>query len=225
MLQLYARSWRLWWLPALLLGLLAMAQELWLQRNLPPLPQDLTPYLPISELTAFSAFASSGAFWYPLLAVVFASMLPFIALVLLFDRLLQDEVLPGSLALRRGLALWPGTIVAALCYALAVAAGTLLLLVPGALLGGRWLLWPVALVRQGGGVASLERGALLLRGRWWRVNGWVTLVFVLMLVAEYVAGKLLGWLPSPLSALVISTLAAPLVPLALVLAARGREYT
>jgi hypothetical protein len=224
MWQIYARSWRRWWLPALLQGLLATAHEAWLQHTLPLLPQGLGPSLSLAELAAFAAFASSGAFWYPLLALLLASMLPFIALVLLFERLLAGEALSGPQALHRGLALWPGAMLSALCYVLLVVVGTVLLLVPGAWLGGRWLLWPVALVREGGGLGSLERGAALLRGRWWRVNAWVTLVVVLAVIAAFVVNQLLGWLPSPLAALAGSVLTAPLVPLALVLAARGNEF-
>jgi hypothetical protein len=179
----------------------------------------------LSELSALSAFASSGAFWYPLLAMVLASTLPFTALVVGFERLAEGEPLSGLQALRRALPLWPGAMLALLCYVAAVVIGSLLLLVPGAWLGGRWLLWPVALVRQGGGIESLERGAVLLRGRWWRVNGWITLVCLLVLVASFVIDQLFGWLPAPLPGIASSTLLAPAVPLAMVLAARGREFS
>ncbi len=224
MWQIYASSWRIWWLPALLQALLATGHEAWLRHTMPPLPQGLTPVLSLSELSAFSAFASSGAFWYPVLAVTLASMLPFTALVLGFDRLLEGESPTGMEVLRRALPLWPGAMVALLCYAIAVVVGCLLLLVPGIWLGGRWALWPVALVRERGGVESLERGAALLRGRWLRVNSWITVVMLLTLVAGFVVGALLTWLPVPLPGLASSLLLAPALPLAMVLAARGREF-
>jgi hypothetical protein len=224
MWQIYASSWRSWWLAALLQALLGAALDTWLQYILPPLPSALAFGPALVDLSAFSAFASSRAVWYPVLAVVLASMLTFTALVLAFERQLEGESLTGVAALRRALPLWPGAMLAMLCYLLAVVVGTLLLFVPGIWLGGRWLLWPVALVRQGGGVESLERGAALLRGRWWRVNSWITLVFLLVLIAGYMIDNLLGWLPNPLPGLAGSLLLAPALPLAMVLAARGREF-
>jgi hypothetical protein len=224
MWQVYTSSWRIWWLPALLQALLGAALDAWLQHIMPPLPSDLTPAFAMSQLSAFSAFAASGAVWYPVLATVLASMLPFTAMVVGFERLVDGQPLGSVQVLRRALPLWPGAMLALLCYVAAVCLGSLLLLVPGVWLGGRWLLWPVALVRQGGGVESLERGAALLRGRWLRVNGWITLVFLLVLVASLVIDQLVGWLPAPLPAIAASLLLAPAMPLAMVLAARGREF-
>lgn len=221
MWQLLTGSWRFWWLPALVQGLLSMAHQAWLLHTMPPLPKDLSPLV---ALPAVSAFASSGAFWFPLLALLLASMLPFITLVLLFERLQEGKSVSGASALRAALPLWPGAMLAGLCYLLLVVAGTLLFLVPGAWLGGRWLLWPVALVRDGGGLGSLERGAALLRGRWWRVNGWVTAVFLVAGLAALALDALLGWLPGPMVACLSAALTAPALPLALVLAARGKEF-
>jgi hypothetical protein len=219
--RLYLRSWRVWWLPALLLGLLAMLHQAWLQHTMPVIDPGLSPVL---ALPVLAAFAQSGAFWYPLLALILGSMLPFTALVLQFDRLLQGQALSGSQALRATLPLWPAAMLTALCYGIVVMAGTLLLLIPGVWLGGRWLLWPVALVRNHPGLASLEHGAALLKGRWWRVNSWVTVVTLVAGVASLLLDALIGGLPAPLVALLSWTLTAPLVPLAMVLAARGEEF-
>jgi len=47
---------------------------------------------------------------------------------------------------------------------------------------------------------------------------------LLAMVAGFVVGALLGWLPTPLPTLASSLLLAPALPLAMVLAARGREF-
>jgi hypothetical protein len=127
------------------------------------------------------------------------SMFFYAALILLIDRVARHS--PASngealgVGLRRGLPLFLGW----LLYGLAVAGGTILLLVPGLFLAVSLSFLSYPLVLDGKGpLASLRESYGLVKGSWWRTAGLLTVAFMVALLPYLAVAFLVGLVTGPL---------------------------
>jgi hypothetical protein len=111
---------------------------------------------------------------------------------------------------------------ASILAGIAIAIGLALLIVPGLYLITIWAVIVPVIVIEGSGVfASFGRSHQLVRGRGWHVFGTLVLVFVILLVVQFVLGLIFSALPhvwrSGLSSIISGTLVAPFLALVVTL--------
>jgi hypothetical protein len=111
---------------------------------------------------------------------------------------------------------------ASILAGIAITIGLLLVIVPGLWLITIWaVIIPVIVIERSGALASFERSRHLVRGHGWHVFGTLVLVFVIMLVADFVLGLIFLALPlvlrSGLSTIISGTLIAPFLALVVTL--------
>ncbi|HVW16685.1 MAG TPA: hypothetical protein VHB30_00410 [Solirubrobacteraceae bacterium] len=108
----------------------------------------------------------------------------------------QEPTVGG--ALRAAAAALPAAIAVTALYVLGVAAGTLLLVIPGIWLAVRWSVATQAAVAEGlVGPAALARSAELVRGRWWVVLGRVIAAGVAIGIAIEIPVLIAGAVHAP----------------------------
>jgi hypothetical protein len=116
---------------------------------------------------------------------------------------------------------WP-VFLASFLATVAIAIGLFLLIVPGLYLITIWAVIVPAIVIESAGVfASFGRSYRLVRGNGWHVFGTLVLVFVILLVVQFVLGLIFLALPyfwrSGLSSVISGTLVAPFLALVVTL--------
>ena len=111
---------------------------------------------------------------------------------------------------------------ASILAAIAIAIGLVLIIVPGLYLITIWaVIVPVIVIEGAGLFACFGRSYQLVRGRGWHVFVTLVLVFVILLVAQFVLGLIFLALPyfwrSGLSSIISGTLVAPFLALVVTL--------
>jgi hypothetical protein len=105
---------------------------------------------------------------------------------------------------------------ASILAGIAITFGLILLIIPGLALITIWsLIVPVIVLEQVGALASFGRSQQLVRGRFWNVFGTLCLVFLILLVADFVLGKIFAFMPIVLGhflgSVIGGTLIAPFI--------------
>ena len=103
---------------------------------------------------------------------------------------------------------------AAILAGIAITIGLILIIVPGLWLITIWaVIIPVIVIERTGALASFGRSRQLVRGHGWHVFGTLVLVFVILLVVEFILALIFAALPlvlrSGLGTVISGTLAAP----------------
>jgi hypothetical protein len=103
---------------------------------------------------------------------------------------------------------------AAILAGIAITIGLILIIVPGLWLITIWaVIIPVIVIERSGALASFGRSRQLVRGHGWHVFGTLVLVFVILLVVEFILGLIFAALPlvlrSGLGTVISGTLVAP----------------
>ncbi len=111
---------------------------------------------------------------------------------------------------------------ASILAAIAIGIGLVLVIVPGLILITIWaVIVPVIVIEQSGALASFGRSRALVRGRGWHVFGTLAIVFVILLVVDFVLGLIFSALPhvlgSGLSSVISGTLISPFLALVVTL--------
>ena len=112
---------------------------------------------------------------------------------------------------------------ASILAGIAITVGLILVIVPGLYLITIWaVIVPVIVIEGSGALASFGRSYQLVRGRGWHVFGTLVLVFVILLVVQFLLGLVFLALPhvwrSGLSSIISGTLVAPFIALVVTLA-------
>jgi hypothetical protein len=111
---------------------------------------------------------------------------------------------------------------AAILAGIAITIGLILIIVPGLWLITIWaVIIPVIVIERTGALASFGRSRQLVRGHGWHVFGTLVLVFVILLVVEFILGLIFAALPlvlrSGLGTVISGTLVAPFLALVVTL--------
>jgi hypothetical protein len=111
---------------------------------------------------------------------------------------------------------------ASILAGIAITVGLILVIVPGLYLITIWaVIVPVIVIEGSGALASFGRSYQLVRGRGWHVFGTLVLVFVILLVVQFLLGLVFLALPhvwrSGLSSIISGTLVAPFIALVVTL--------
>jgi hypothetical protein len=111
---------------------------------------------------------------------------------------------------------------ASILAAIAIGIGLVLVIVPGLILITIWaVIVPVIVIERSGALASFGRSRALVRGRGWHVFGTLVIVFVILLVVDFVLGLIFSALPhvlsSGLSSVISGTLISPFLALVVTL--------
>jgi hypothetical protein len=112
--------------------------------------------------------------------------------------------------------------VASILAGIAITIGLILIIVPGLFLITIWaVIVPVIVIERSGALASFGRSQQLVRGNGWHVFGTLVLVFVILLVVDFVLGLIFLALPlllrNGLSTVISGTLIAPFIALVVTL--------
>jgi hypothetical protein len=111
---------------------------------------------------------------------------------------------------------------ASILAGIAITVGLILVIVPGLYLITIWaVIVPVIVIEGSGALASFGRSHRLVRGRGWHVFGTLVLVFVILLVVQFLLSLVFLALPhvwrSGLSSIISGTLVAPFIALVVTL--------
>jgi hypothetical protein len=111
---------------------------------------------------------------------------------------------------------------ASILAGIAITIGLILLIVPGLFLITIWaVIAPVIVIERSGALASFGRSQQLVRGHGWQVFGTLVLVFVILIVVNFVLGLIFLALPlllrNGLSTVISGTLIAPFLALVVTL--------
>lgn len=107
---------------------------------------------------------------------------------------------------------------ASILAGLAIGIGMILFLIPGLYLATIWaVIVPVIVIERSGALASFGRSRALVRGRGWHVFGTLVLVYVIMLIVDWVLRVIFSALPvalaGGLSSVISGTLVSPFLAL------------
>ncbi len=95
--------------------------------------------------------------------------------------------------LQRAVKAWPWLVVALIVYLLTVALGTVLLIVPGAILLVSLMFWDYGVIFEGlGPLQALNASHNLVWGHWWRTLGMILMIFLPIWVLLGILGALMG---------------------------------
>jgi hypothetical protein len=111
---------------------------------------------------------------------------------------------------------------ASILAGIAITIGLILIIVPGLFLITIWaVIVPVIVIERSGALASFGRSRQLVRGHGWHVFGTLVLVFVILIVVDFVLGLIFLALPlllrNGLSTVISGTLIAPFIALVVTL--------
>jgi hypothetical protein len=111
---------------------------------------------------------------------------------------------------------------ASILAGIAITIGLILIIVPGLYLITIWaVIVPVIVIERSGALQSFGRSRSLVKGRGWNVFGTLVLVFIILIVLEFVLGAVFAFAPralaSGLSTVVSGTLVAPFLALVVTL--------
>jgi len=105
----------------------------------------------------------------------------------------RGQIGPLAMELRQALRVWPWMVLALFIYAIAVALGCLLLLVPGLILAISLMFNGFAVVLDGlKPLPALNASHNLVWGHWWRTLGLLVLIYLPLFVLMAIAASILG---------------------------------
>ncbi len=112
--------------------------------------------------------------------------------------------------------------IASILAGIAITIGLILIIAPGLFLITIWaVIVPVIVIERSGALASFGRSRQLVRGNGWHVFGTLVLVFVILIVVDFVLGLIFLALPlllrNGLSTVISGTLIAPFIALVVTL--------
>lgn len=148
----------------------------------------------LDSFMADPANASMGGLGISLLVVMLVSLVAFIATIKKMQAL-ADGV---DMSWGEAFAASPGRLLpiigVAILYSLAVAGGTLLLLVPGVIVSVTLIFGNFLAVREGAGVIeSLKRSHNLVWGNWWRTAVTMTVLFFVLMAIYMIVAVIAGF--------------------------------
>jgi hypothetical protein len=115
------------------------------------------------------------------------------ALIARIDAIAKGGDLPLSSALGVGARRGPALFICGVCYALVVAIGMVLLIIPGLYLMVSLVFGLYAVVTERlGPIASLSYSRGLVRGHWWRTAAILTIIGIILIVLYIVLGLVVG---------------------------------
>jgi len=196
--RLYRVSARYWWLPSLLLALLATAAESYYALQIGPRPT------PGSMMALYKSPQMILTFGIRMLLTVYLYMVMQVSMA----AIATGADLPLAGAFRKALRLLPATILGTIASLLASLVGLVLLIIPGVYVFGRLYYWSAALcIDQPETLGSLAASWRVVKGHWWRSAAILTVLFFLVIamlvVMMVVEGALVGILrPTSLSGFV-----------------------
>src|SRR5580658_6964746 len=188
-IRIYKGTGRSTWMLALALELVATAPWFFWQRFTPALSDNLLSDNLLSDsledtLAALTASLSSPAVWLIVLIAIPIYVIIYNALIANINGIATGRAVAAGEAVGVGVRLLPRTLLLGLLFGFIVAAGLLLLLVPGIYWAGTLLLAFVALVVDDAGISqSMTRSRNLIKGHWWRAATLVSYVVVIDLLA------------------------------------------
>jgi hypothetical protein len=148
------------------------------------------------------------------------------AMTLRQDALAQGHPSAVGAELHTALQRLPRLILVGLLWALAVAAGLVLFVVPGVYLSVALLFaWPAVLLRNQGGLEALRYSRDLVRGSWWRASAIFAVVLIVLLVFYGVVGVGTGVVLSLTGVRDLAVVTAVSTTAALVMGAIGTPFT
>jgi hypothetical protein len=161
---------------------------------------DLDPEAALHQL---ASYASPAALRAGLLVGVVALVVYSALIVRLHALGASGEASSQLQALATALRRLPGSILAAILWTLALAAGLVLFIVPGVYWSGRLQFWlPVMLVDDASAIDSLGKSWTLTRNQWWRSNTVLTLALIIIgilgLIADALASSAAALVSAPL---------------------------
>jgi hypothetical protein len=111
---------------------------------------------------------------------------------------------------------------ASILAGIAITIGLILVIVPGLWLITIWaVIIPVIVIERSGALASFGRSRQLVKGRGWHVFGTLVLVFIILIVVDFILGLIFAALPvvlrSGLGTVISGTLVAPFLALVVTL--------
>jgi hypothetical protein len=211
-IRIYKSTGRSTWMLALALQIVATAPWLfWQQRFTPALSDNLQ-----DAMAALTASLSSPAVWLTILIAIPIYLVFYSALIANINGIATGRAVAAGEAIGVGVRLLPRMLLLGLLFVFIVAAGLLLMLVPGIYWAGTLQLAFVALVVEDASVSqSMTRSRELIKGHWWRAATLVSYVVVIDLLAYLAVTLITGAVALVFGAGATLTLAvAPLLSLA-----------
>ena len=188
-IRIYKGTGRSTWMLALALELIAAAPWLFWQQQFTPTLSDNLQH----ALAALTASLSSPALWLTTLIAIPIYLILYSALIANINGIAAGRAVAAGEAIGVGVRLLPRMLLLGLLFVCIVAAGLILLLVPGIYWAGTLLLAFVALVVEDAGVSrsmAVSRG--LIKGHWWRAATLVSYVVVIDLLAYLAVALITG---------------------------------
>jgi len=180
-IQLYKASFAACVTASLFLALLALGLGLYTRPRFPT-AHNLQP---LAQLAALSAATPPHALSAYLVYLVLAALGYLVMLVQMTRVAGGETTLSLGAAIGRAAGRLPAAIGAGFLFLLAIAVGSVLLIIPGVYLWIRLQLFAVPLVSEGTGVgASLGRSWEMVGGHWWRTLLIISVIFIIVLVLD-----------------------------------------
>lgn len=150
--------------------------------------------VPSVIISATGAGSAGFVAFLALLVVVLISLQLYAAVIARMDAVAEQREMSAGQALSRGASRIPALFLFSVLYMLAVAAGTLLLLIPGIILGVSLMFGFYLVVLEGQGpVEGLKSSHTLVWGNWWRTMVIVSVATIIMMTAYILVGVLAGF--------------------------------
>ncbi len=190
-LRLFRTAFSRCWILAIVPGVIVALYEIAFPLSLP------TPTARTNPLQALAAVFSLRLLVVDLALLVLSLIFQGAVIVREIAIIRGDESVTLGGALGASLRRFPGLLLGAILFGLAIGAGTVALIIPGLWLWGRLMLWTVALfVEDASATDALASSWRLTRGNWWRVvvifTVGIILVLVLTMAFTFVAGLVAG---------------------------------
>lgn len=187
-LQLYKASLPSCWIPTLLVTLIAAALSYLI---IQAMPVTAAPLALTDLMSRYSLML--GQFGILYLVVIILSLVFYGMLVINISAVSRGEVPTFGASLAKAARRAPALFVASLVFAIAIAIGFILLLIPGFYIWNRLQLYIVPLIDESQGpFTSLGSSWRAVSGNWWRTAIVVFVMFVLVIVLEMVIALVAG---------------------------------
>jgi hypothetical protein len=188
-LQLYKASLPSCWLPSLLVSLIGGGLSYFIFTSM---PQVTTQIAPTELMSRYRALIGEFGIWY--VVVIVLSLVLYGMLIINVAAVSRGESSAFGASLAKATRRAPALLVASIVFAISIAIGFILLLIPGFYLWNRLQLYMVPLVDEGQGpFTSLGASWRAVGGNWWRTAIVVFVMFVILIVLEIVLAALAGF--------------------------------
>jgi hypothetical protein len=189
-LQLYKAALPSCWLPSLLVSLIGGGLSYFIFTSM---PQVTTQIAPTELLSRYRALIGEFGIWY--VVVIVLSLVFYGMLVINVAAVSRGESPAFGASLAKATRRAPALFVASIAFAISLAIGFILLLIPGFYIWNRLQLYMVPLVDEGQGpFTSLGSSWRAVGGNWWRTAIVVFVMFVILIVLEIILAALAGFI-------------------------------